>query len=154
MGPIPVVPQLWGRRKKRRPLDGFATKTFVTSINTYDFGPLLAGRDPESRVGAANARGPAAGAFDAGGAGDGEAKPGSAGREPKQDKFLLGHAGASARGASSQGAGEGGYVLFFENVWEGGIRYEAQAALGLTSSGDSPRTRPALMTVSSWRSAG
>jgi hydrocephalus-inducing protein len=75
---------IFPKRKKQRPLDGFAVKTFVTSLNTYDFGPLLVGRDPEGRVGAVNASGSSAA--------DGEAKPGSAGRDLKQDKFFMNHA--------------------------------------------------------------
>ncbi|CAK0791292.1 unnamed protein product [Prorocentrum cordatum] len=75
---------IFPRQKKRRPLDGYAVKTFVTSLNTYDFGPLLAGRDPESRAGAADDGSPAAA--------DGDPKPGSAGKDPKYDKFLSNHA--------------------------------------------------------------
>jgi len=40
---------VFSRRKKRRPQDGYAIKSFVTSLGVYDFGPLLAGRDPASR---------------------------------------------------------------------------------------------------------
>eukprot|EP00931_Biecheleriopsis_adriatica_P045665 TRINITY_DN2614_c0_g1_i1.p1 TRINITY_DN2614_c0_g1~~TRINITY_DN2614_c0_g1_i1.p1 ORF type:complete len:5069 (-),score=1280.39 TRINITY_DN2614_c0_g1_i1:105-14627(-) len=40
---------IFPRRKKRRPEDGYAVKAFVTSIGVYDFGPLLAGRDPSTR---------------------------------------------------------------------------------------------------------
>eukprot|EP00930_Biecheleria_cincta_P015308 TRINITY_DN12810_c0_g1_i1.p1 TRINITY_DN12810_c0_g1~~TRINITY_DN12810_c0_g1_i1.p1 ORF type:complete len:5041 (+),score=1000.88 TRINITY_DN12810_c0_g1_i1:126-15248(+) len=40
---------IFPRRKKKRPEDGYAVKAFVTSLGVYDFGPLLAGRDPSSR---------------------------------------------------------------------------------------------------------
>jgi hydrocephalus-inducing protein len=36
--------------KKRRPQDGYAVKAFVTSLDLYDFGPLLAGRDATARL--------------------------------------------------------------------------------------------------------
>lgn len=38
-----------GKRKKRRPAGGYAVKAFVLEDQIYDFGPLLAGRDPASR---------------------------------------------------------------------------------------------------------
>ncbi|CAE8631652.1 unnamed protein product [Polarella glacialis] len=40
---------IFSRRKKKRPEAGYAVKAFVTSLGVYDFGPLLAGRDPSSR---------------------------------------------------------------------------------------------------------
>eukprot|EP00929_Paragymnodinium_shiwhaense_P007666 TRINITY_DN111574_c0_g1_i1.p1 TRINITY_DN111574_c0_g1~~TRINITY_DN111574_c0_g1_i1.p1 ORF type:complete len:5027 (+),score=1455.52 TRINITY_DN111574_c0_g1_i1:94-15081(+) len=42
---------VFARRKKKRPQDGsgYAQKAFVTSVNTYDFGPLLAGREVACR---------------------------------------------------------------------------------------------------------
>eukprot|EP00913_Durusdinium_trenchii_P031055 g29083.t1 len=42
--------QIFPRFKKRRPEDGYAVKAFVTSLGLYDFGPLLAGRTPSSRI--------------------------------------------------------------------------------------------------------
>eukprot|EP00435_Cladocopium_sp_Y103_P061142 s494_g22.t1 len=41
---------IFPRFKKRRAEDGYAVKAFVTSLGLYDFGPLLAGRNPNSRI--------------------------------------------------------------------------------------------------------
>jgi len=41
---------IFPRFKKRRAEDGYAVKAFVTSLGLYDFGPLLAGRNPSSRI--------------------------------------------------------------------------------------------------------
>ena len=38
------------RKKKKRPQSGYAVKSWVTTLNLYDFGPLLAGRDAEARL--------------------------------------------------------------------------------------------------------
>jgi hypothetical protein len=42
---------IFPRCKRRRPPDGcgYASKAFVVPLGIYDYGPLLAGRDPESR---------------------------------------------------------------------------------------------------------
>jgi len=37
------------RRVKMKPASGYASKQYVTSLGIYDFGPLLAGRDPSTR---------------------------------------------------------------------------------------------------------
>lgn len=43
------------RRVRSKPASGYASKQYVTSLSTFDFGPLLAGREKEARKAAAAA---------------------------------------------------------------------------------------------------